>query len=152
TPSPTPVRETSASPSTVPARDSSSPVGATSSSKIRGQRLAALVVGGAGIVAAGIGAAFAFSANSTYDSANTHCNPDNFCDPQGIDARNTAIQRGRIATGVLLGGGIAFAGGVALWLTAPSARADAAGAPKLRLSAGAVPGSSAGSVVLTGSF
>src|SRR5262249_52030000 len=85
---PTPSREASASPSGAPPRDSSALPGATSS-RIRGQKLAALVVGGAGIIAAGIGAAFAFSANSTYDSANTHCNPDNFCDPQGIDARNT---------------------------------------------------------------
>jgi hypothetical protein len=129
--------------------DSSSSLESTPSG-LRGQRLAAVVVGGAGAVAAGVGAVLAFSANSTYDSSNPHCTPDNFCDAEGIDSRNSAMQKGRIATGLLIGGGVAFAAGVGLWLTAPSGRTDRATAPRLRVSAGALPGSS--SVVLSGTW
>ena len=133
----------------VAVRDSSSSL-ETSSSGLRGQRLAAVIVGGTGIVAAGVGAVLAFSANSTYDSAN--CTPDNFCDAQGIEDRESAMKTGRIATGTLIGGGVAFAAGLALWLTAPTPRSDSAFAPRLRLSAGDLPGADTGSVVLTGKW
>jgi serine/threonine-protein kinase len=142
------------SPTTAPPptpRDSSSSL-ETTSSGLHGQRLAAVVAGGVGFVAAGIGTVLAFSANSTYNSTNPHCTPDNFCDPQGIDDRNTAMQRGRIATGLLIGGGVAFGAGVALWLTAPSARSDGSAATRVKIAAGALPGADAGSVVLTGNW
>ena len=132
--------------------DSSSSLESTSSGGLRGQRLVAVIVGGAGIVSAGIGAGFAFSANSSYDSSSTRCNANNFCDPQGLDDRDAAMSKGRIATATLIGGGVAFAAGVALWLTAPSARSESTSATRPRLSAIAVPTSEGGSFVMTGSW
>ena len=154
-----PLEEPAASPAAIAptpvAPSPSAPETATveaSSSGLRGQRLAGIVVGGAGALSAGVGAVFALSANATYDSANTHCNPEGFCDGQGLDARTTARHRAAIATGTLIGGGILFAAGVALYLTAPSPRADSAFAPRLRISAGLLPGSRTGSFALTGDW
>src|SRR5262249_17103140 len=98
-----PAASTAPSPPAATVSDTSSSLDA-SPSGLRGQRLAAVFVGGAGIVAAGVGAVLAFSANSTYDSSNPHCTPDNFCDAEGIDDRNSAMQKGKIATGTLIGG------------------------------------------------
>jgi serine/threonine-protein kinase len=152
TQAPSPAADTPAPASSpAPVRDSSSSLEG-SSSGLRGQRLAAVIVGGTGIVAAGVGAVLALSANATYNSTNTHCTPDNFCDPQGIDDRNSAKATGRIATGALIAGGVAFAGGLALWITAPAPRSDSASAPRLRISAGGVSGANAGSIVLTGKW
>jgi hypothetical protein len=122
-----------------------------SSSGIRGQRLAGVIVGGAGALSAGVGAVFALSANATYDSSNSHCNAQGFCDGQGLDERTTARHRAAVATGTLIGGGILFAAGVALYLTAPSPRADSAFAPRLRISAGVLPGSKT-AFTLTGNW
>jgi serine/threonine-protein kinase len=141
--------DTPAAAPSAPVRDSSTSL-ETTSSGLRGQRLAAVIVGGAGIVAAGVGTVLAVSANSTYDSTNPHCTADNFCDDQGIADRNTAMDRGRLATGVLIGGGVAFAAGVALWLTAPTPRSDSGSAPRVRLSGSALPGT--GSILLTGTW
>jgi serine/threonine-protein kinase len=143
---------TGAAPSSAPAvRDSSSTIEA-SSSGIHGQRLVGVIVGGSGLVLAGVGAVLAFSANATYDATNSHCNSNNMCDAQGISDRDAAKQRGTIATGALVAGGLAFAAGVTLWLTAPSPRADNAQAPRLRVSAAALPGANEGSVVLMGNW
>jgi hypothetical protein len=94
----------------------------------------------------------AFSAKAKYDSTSAHCTPDNFCDPQGIEDRDSAKATGRIATGTLIAGGVAFAAGVTLWLTAPAPRSDSAATSRLRISAGALPGINAGSIVLKGNW
>jgi hypothetical protein len=137
------------SPASVAVKDTSTSL-ETSSSGLRGQRLAAVIAGGVGIVGAGVGTVLAVSANSTYDSTNTVCTPDNFCSQEGIDDRNKAMDRGRLATGFLIGGGVAFATGVVLWLTAPTPRSENAAAPRMRVSAGALPGT--GSITLSGTW
>jgi hypothetical protein len=87
------------------------------------QRLAAVVIGGAGIVSAGVGAGFAVSAKSQYNSSLANCSgtPPDVCTQPGFDQRNSAINAGNVATFLIAAGGVAVAGGIVLWLTAPSA-------------------------------
>jgi len=125
----------------------------SSSSGMGGQRVAALVIGGAGLVGAGVGAVFAFSANASYDASGANCTPDNFCKPQGMADRDDAHKKATISTIALTAGGVAFAAGAVLWLTAPSnARSENARAPRLNVSAAALPGLGAGSISVNGSW
>jgi hypothetical protein len=136
-----PAATTAAAASTVTSVDSTS-------SGLHGQQIAAIVVGSAGVVAAGVGAVFVVSAKSTYNSSAPYCDGNNFCSQQGLDYRDSAFQKARIATAALIGGGLAVAGGAVLWLTAPSPHAETANVPSLRVSAAALPGTA--SVTITG--
>jgi len=119
-------------------------------SGLRGQRVAALAVGGAGIIAAGIGAGFAFSATSSYNDSAASCK-GNFCSQPGLDARDDAFQKARISTALVAGGALAFATGAVLWLTAPSStRAETGRTPHVVISAGMLPGAASPAVTLDG--
>jgi serine/threonine-protein kinase len=104
-----------------------------------------LVVGAAGIVGIGVGSFFGLRAISIYGDAKDHC-PDVACkDAEGLtltdDAKNAA-SAANIAFGIGL---VALAGGVVLYLTAPSAGGTAdSGAIHARLGPG--------SIMLGGSF
>ena len=88
-------------------------------SGIGGQRVAALVVGGVGLVGTAVGGYFAMRAKSTYDAAD--CNTTtNECSGQGLVDRDLAFVRARNATFATIGGLTAIAAGVVLWVTAPS--------------------------------
>jgi tetratricopeptide (TPR) repeat protein len=103
-------------------------------SGLGGQRVAALVVGGAGLIGTAVGGYFAVRAQATYKAAD--CDQFNACSPQGLADRNLAFVRARNATYATTGGLVALAAGVVLWITAPSAPStDAAGdpAPRSRL-------------------
>ncbi|AUX45025.1 hypothetical protein SOCE26_065060 [Sorangium cellulosum] len=84
-----------------------------------GRRTLALVTGGAGIVAVGVGTALAFGAKSTFDESRPFCNGDR-CDQRGMDLRDSAVARANVATVVFGVGLAAIAGGGVLWLTAKS--------------------------------
>jgi len=90
----------------------------------RTQRLIALGVGGAGIVALGIGAYYGVTALSKKSEAaqpgNCPGGSSGGCYPGGVTLSHDAAQDGNIAS-VLLGvGAAAAAGAVVLWLVAPS--------------------------------
>jgi len=125
-----------------PAVDLSTPPAETSTS---GQRTMGLVVGAAGIVAVGVGSYFGVRAFSKYGEAKNHC-PDVSCnDADGpaltAEARNAATAA-NIAFGIGL---VALAGGVVLYLTAPSTTGTAH-VGSLKAQAGP------GSITLGGSF
>ena len=87
-----------------------------------------LVVAGAGAVAVAVGGGIALHAKSDYDAVAGEC-PPRGCNQDGFDARTSARNLAGVATGVMLIGGVAVAGGAALWLLAPpSNRAAGAGA------------------------
>ena len=89
------------------------------SSGLGGQRIAALVVGGVGVVGTAVGGYFALSARAANNRAN--CDEYNTCQTQqDIDERNKAIKLANYATYTATGGLIALATGVVLWVTAPS--------------------------------
>ena len=87
---------------------------------LRAQRVAALVVGGAGLVGTAVGGYFALRAKSTYDAADCNKITNECASDQGIADRNLAFMRARNATYATIGGLTAIVAGVVLWATAPS--------------------------------
>jgi hypothetical protein len=85
----------------------------------RTQRILGLVVAGAGVVGMGIATGIGLAAKSHYDDSKGHCT-GNLCDAQGGAIRDDARSTGNVGTVVFVVGAVALAGGVVLWLTAPS--------------------------------
>jgi hypothetical protein len=83
------------------------------------QRTVGLVVGGLGVIALGVGTGFAIDAKSNYDEAHRRCTP-NGCDSAARSRADSAISTADAATGMFIGGAVALAAGVVLFLTAPS--------------------------------
>ncbi len=90
-----------------------------SPSGLGGQRITALVVGGAGFIGTAVGGYFALRARSTYRGAD--CDQFSICSDQGVQDRQLAFTQARNATIATTGGLVALAAGVVLWVTAPSA-------------------------------
>ena len=95
-------------------------------------RIAALALGGVGVVATGVGVAYNFVAMSRRDHATSIC-PNDCSDPTGVNAWNDAHSAGNIATGAFIIGAAAIASGVAVWLLA---KPTAEGAPASQISLG----------------
>jgi tetratricopeptide (TPR) repeat protein len=88
-------------------------------SGLGGQRIAALVVGGVGVVGTAVGGYFALRARAANDRAN--CDENNICQTQAdLDEHTQAIKLANSATYATAGGLIALATGVVLWVTAPA--------------------------------
>jgi hypothetical protein len=77
-----------------------------------------LTLGGVGVVALGIGGALALTAKSDYQSVASEC-PGNVCSQHGYNVRVDARARADWATGTMIGGGLAAAGGLLMFLLAP---------------------------------
>jgi hypothetical protein len=93
------------------------------------QRLIGIIVGGAGIVALGVGGYFGLRAQSKLDESNAdnHCRPPNdICDATGLALRQDAGDAATISTVGVIVGVVMIASGVVLYLTAPSAPARSA--------------------------
>ncbi|MBW2455951.1 MAG: hypothetical protein JRI68_15650 [Deltaproteobacteria bacterium] len=90
------------------------------------QRIAGIVVAGAGVVTLGVGTVLALVANSTYRDSDQYCD-ENRCEPDGLELRETAIDQADIATVLFAVGGGLTAGGVLLWLLAPDGEGPADG-------------------------
>jgi serine/threonine-protein kinase len=101
-------------------------VGAQQGSSGSGQRTAGLVVGGVGVVSAGVGTVLGFLAKSHLDDSNSnnHCFPDNRCDAYGTAARHQALDTAMASTAAFIAGGVLLAGGLALYVTAPGPRSS----------------------------
>ncbi|HLM73529.1 MAG TPA: hypothetical protein VK459_12580, partial [Polyangiaceae bacterium] len=84
------------------------------------QRKIAVVTGGLGLVALGVGTAFGIKAAGAKSASDDHCESNNICDDEGIKLRADGIAWGNLATGFFIGGGVATAAGVVIYLTAPS--------------------------------
>lgn len=79
-----------------------------------------LVVGGAGLVAIGVGSIFGLQAKSKEDEALTHCRTDTLCSAQGVSLGSDAKSAATVST-ILFGVGLAaVATGVVIYFTAPS--------------------------------
>lgn len=90
-----------------------------------GQRVAGMIVSGAGIVGLGASAAFLILSVAKHSDYTSHCAGD-LCDAQGVSSHNDAVTDGNVATGTFIGGGILLAAGLALWLSAPKSHPTAA--------------------------
>jgi hypothetical protein len=104
------------------------------------QRTIGLVIGGLGIVGIGVGTAFGFIAMSKEnDATKNDCDATNHCNPQGVQLGKDAQSAATASTIAFAVGGIALAGGVLLYFTAPKAPS----APTVGLRASAIPGGGA---------
>lgn len=95
---------------------------------LSGRRIAAIAVGGAGVVSIGVGAVFGLMAIGKKNDSESSCNVggvSNACYPDGAPARHDAAVDGKISTVLFAAGGALVAGGVALWLW-PSANQTSA--------------------------
>ena len=74
-----------------------------------------------GQIGLGVGAGFAVSAKSQYNTSLGNCEPSNpdVCNGTGVSQRNDARSAGNIASVAISVGGAALAGGAVIWLTAP---------------------------------
>jgi hypothetical protein len=91
------------------------------------QRVVGVVVGGVGLAGVALGGFFGIGAKSRYDESNTggHCVND-ACDAFGKRARSDASGQALVSTVAFIAGGAALAGGIALYLTAPSSSSSLA--------------------------
>ena len=80
-------------------------------------RIAALALGGVGVVATGVGVAYSFVAMSRREHASSIC-PNDCSGIDGVQAWNDAHSAGSIATGAFIVGAAGIASGVAVWLLA----------------------------------
>jgi hypothetical protein len=83
-------------------------------------RTVGLVAAGAGIVTLGVGTYFGIEAKSKNDQSNSSgCNGDK-CTGTAAQIRRDAISAGNTSTVLFVAGGLLTAGGIVLWLVAPS--------------------------------
>jgi len=98
------------------------------------QRTIGLVVGGVGVVGLAVGGLFGLSAKAKKDDSLEHCPDDpNRCDEEGVSLREDALKAANAATIFMIGGGALVAGGVVLYLTAPSGSSSSGSVKHLRL-------------------
>lgn len=113
----------------------------------RGRRLIGLVIGGVGVAGLGVGSVFGLIASSKWSSAKTACGGG--CGPSAPaqNEKSDAQSAATISTIGFVAGGVLVAGGLALFLTAPSGSTSSAG---LRV----VPtvGAGGGGLLLRGAF
>lgn len=114
-----------------------------------GQRIAGLVVGGAGIVGVAVGSIFGLLAKSANDDSTAHCGTK-YCDATGTDDRSSASSKATISTVAFVLGGVGLAGGAALWLTAPGTTKEHGAPVAMRLEPHM--SASGGGVSLSGSW
>ncbi len=108
-----------AQPPATPAATTTEPVGVDTGVGSGGQSTLGYVIGGAGIVALGVGSYFGAKALSSWSDRNDHC-PDAGCDGQAVTYGDDASKYGYIAD-VGIGVGLVGVGvGTYLLLTAPS--------------------------------
>lgn len=80
--------------------------------------IAAIGLGGAGLAAGAVLGGMAIARNQ--ESNDGHCSAQDRCDPAGLELRRQAVGLGNGSTVALVAGGLLAAGGVALFVTAPS--------------------------------
>jgi len=104
------------------------------------RRTTGFVVGGIGLVLAGVGGYFGLRTFSSWSDSEARCN-DKGCDREGVDLASDAKTSGYLSTIGLAAGGVAFATGLVLVLTAPSAKKGSKSANRSQLAPSVGPGS-----------
>jgi hypothetical protein len=85
------------------------------------QHVAAIAAGAVGVVSVALASYFGLHASAELDDSNAdrHCQAHNLCDATGVADRSSAQASATISTVLFVVGGVALAGGGALWLTTP---------------------------------
>jgi len=76
------------------------------------------ILGGLGLAALGVGTFFGVRALDQIGEAQERCTVDHCTDPEAIDLNDSGALSADLSTGLLIGGGVATAAGIALLLTA----------------------------------
>src|SRR6185295_2978156 len=79
------------------------------------RELTAVALGGAGVVAVGVGAGFGWSAYSDRDLWRHDCSGNECSSQRAIDAAHSATRKANVATLALVTGGVLLGAGAALW-------------------------------------
>ncbi|HEY2514714.1 MAG TPA: hypothetical protein VGI39_27805 [Polyangiaceae bacterium] len=117
-----PVAAAAPAPATAPPPGSAAhPAELSATDRGRTQRLVGLGVAGVGVVGVVVGAIFGLDAKSKLDDSNGagHCDASDACDGYGLQRRSDAKSAALASTVSFVVGGVALAGGAALWFTAP---------------------------------
>jgi serine/threonine-protein kinase len=93
------------------------------------QRPLAIGVGVAGVIGLGVGTVFGLQASSQWNDAQPNCNGGTCRTPGAHQSWQDARSSASTATAAFVLGGLAVAGSVALWLTAPTAPVRAGATP-----------------------
>lgn len=116
-------------------------------------RVAGFVVGGAAVVALGVGAVFAWRAKDKWDARNSGglCDADDRCAPQGIEYGNQAQTAATIANVAFIAAGVgAVTATYLLWIRGDAPSTSASSGTKLRFAFGGSP--AGGSASLGGTW
>ncbi|HEY3235295.1 MAG TPA: hypothetical protein VGJ84_11270 [Polyangiaceae bacterium] len=100
------------------------------------QRLYALVTGGAGVAALGVGTVFGIRALQLMSRANSECS--SYCSTSGIRDSRSAATSANVSTGFFIGGAVLTSLGAVLFLTAPAERSLHAFGPEVQVALGAL--------------
>jgi hypothetical protein len=94
------------------------------------QRALGLLAGSVGIAGLAVGGAFGALASSSWKTAQRECPDHTGCTTRAMDDRGHAVTEATVSTVGFIAGGVLFASGVGLYLTAPGG-----GAPRVGLEA-----------------
>ena len=99
------------------------------------QRKVSVGVAGAGVVGLVVGSVFGAQALSKYSDSKAHCQAatPNVCSAEGIALRGSAGTAADVSTVSMIAGGVLLAGGVVLFVTAPSGDAGKSGAARIKV-------------------
>jgi hypothetical protein len=117
------------------------------------QRVAAIVLGAAGLAGLGVGAVFGVLTIHDWSKSKSECSSPTCTDTEYLAAlsdHDRAETAGTISTVAFIAGGVLLATGLVMWLTSPSSSREPAHAASARLSPAVGPGVAGFS--LTGSF
>lgn len=93
------------------------------------RRIAAIAVGGLGLVGVGAGGFFGLSAQSSLSEAKGLCNEHDICTPRGDSLRSSAKSKALVATVATGVGAAALVTAAVLWFTAPKSEPGIASRP-----------------------
>ena len=116
------------------------------------QRPVGMAAMGVGLLGIGVGAVLGGMALGKFGESNDgHCDDQDRCDATGLDLRDQAVGLGNGSTVAFVVGGVLAAGGVVLWVTAPSGKMDNVG-EQARVGRAPRVGVTPGGLVIQGSW
>jgi hypothetical protein len=118
----TPVPSTSSAPASMPGDQAQRAAGHATGDPGGVQKTIGLALGGAGLATVAVGAVFGALSLAARNQANAVCRGSACTSTEGVDDRTAAMDRGNVATLLVITGACVTSAAVVVWLTAPSSR------------------------------